>query len=179
MRKHSPCMSSDMGASGGAEIGLPLMAAASPMISPKRLAIRRGLSLGDDSGFGGSPGAGELGRRTRKDVVQGGDEVNLEVLLGVLGVRNSGPEDVNGLSEIHRRGEKELLGEEPLFRQRAAGSTGGGGSQGSCSVFSAEAPETRPVPVTRRQGSGTGGALRPFSRQLLQERSPVALRALL
>ena len=92
-----------------------------------------------------------------KDVVQGGDVVNLEVLVvGVLG-----PENVDSLSEIHPRGEKEVPGEEPLFRQRAAGSTGGGGSQGSCSVFSAEAPETRTVSVTRSQGGGTGGALRP------------------
>ena len=39
-------MSSDMGARGGAGIGMPLMAAASPMISPKRSAIRHGLSPG-------------------------------------------------------------------------------------------------------------------------------------
>ncbi|CAL8385341.1 unnamed protein product [Gadus morhua 'NCC'] len=53
--------------------------------------------------------------------LQGGDVVNLEVLVvGVLGVRNSSPEDVDGLSEVHRRGEKEVPGEEPLFRQRAA-----------------------------------------------------------
>jgi hypothetical protein len=52
-------------------------------------------------------------------------------------------------------------GEEPLFRQRPAGGAGGGGNQGSRGVISTEAPETRPVSVTRRQGSGTGGALRP------------------
>jgi hypothetical protein len=52
-------------------------------------------------------------------------------------------------------------GEEPLFRQHAAGGAGGGSNQGSHGLFSAEAPETRQVPVTRRQGSGTGGALRP------------------
>ena len=46
MRKHSPCMSSDMGARGGAGIGMPLMAAALPMISPNRSAIQRGFSLG-------------------------------------------------------------------------------------------------------------------------------------
>ena len=82
------------------------------------------------------------------------ENLNLEALVVcVLGVRSSGPEDVNGLCEIHRRGEKEMPGEEPLFRHRAAGGAGGGGSRG---VFSAEAPETRPVSITRRQGSGTG-----------------------
>ncbi|CAL8339846.1 unnamed protein product [Boreogadus saida] len=122
----------------------PLMAA-SPMISPKRSAIWPSFSLG------GSPGAGELGRRTSKEVIQGGDVVNLEVLVvGVLGVRNSGPEDVDGLSEVHRRGEKEVPGEEPLFRQRTAGGAGGGSNQGSRGVFSAEAPETRhPAPGKR------------------------------
>ena len=58
-----------------------------------------------------------------KDVVEGGDVVNL---VGVLGFRNSGPEDGDGLSEVHRLGEKEVPGEEP------------------------EAPKTRQVPVTWR-----------------------------
>ena len=39
-------ISSDMGARGVAGIGMPLMATASPMISPNRSAIRRGFSLG-------------------------------------------------------------------------------------------------------------------------------------
>ncbi|CAL8369771.1 unnamed protein product [Arctogadus glacialis] len=136
-------MSSDMGASGGAGIGMPLMACHLTHVLAEEIGHPARSLPRDDSGVGGSPGAGELRRRARKDVVQGdnviqgGDVVNLEALVGGLGVRNFGPEDVDGLSEIHRRGEKEVLGEEPLFRQLAAGGAGGGGTQGSSGVFSA------------------------------------------
>ena len=133
MRKHSPCTSSEMGTRGGAGIVMPLMAAASPMISLKRSAIRRGFY------------PGESGSRVCKDVVQGGDVVHLYVIVvDVLDVRNSGPKDVDGLREVHRWGEVEVPGEEPLFRQRAAGGAGGRSNHGSRSVFSAEAPKNTP-----------------------------------
>ena len=46
MRKHSPWMSSNMQEGGRVGMVMPLMAAASPMISLKRSAIRRGFSRG-------------------------------------------------------------------------------------------------------------------------------------
>ena len=128
-------MSSDTGARGGAGIGMTLMAAASPLISPNRSAVRRGFTT--------PPGVGEPRRRVRKDVVQGGDVAHLDEVV----VRNPGL-NVDGLGEDQPRREEELPGQELLSRQRAAG---GGGNQGNRGVFSAEASETRRVPVPRRQ----------------------------
>ena len=68
MRKHSPYTSSDMEAG----IGMPLMAATSPMISPKRSAIRRGLSLGTTVASVEAPewenSDAELGKTSSKEV---------------------------------------------------------------------------------------------------------------
>ena len=73
-------------------------------------------------------------------------------------VRGPGPEQVDGLSEVHRRGKEEMPGEDPLFRQLPAGDTGDGGRHSSRGVVGAQAPKARQVPVTRCQGGGTAGA---------------------
>ena len=91
MRKHSPCMSSDMGARGRAGIGMTLMASSSPMISANRSAIR--------------PGVGEPGRRVRKDVFQGGVVVHLDMVVVVFDVRDL-PLKMSMASERSTDGEK-------------------------------------------------------------------------
>ena len=80
-------MSSDVGARGGAGIGTPLMAAASPMISPNGSAVRRGSSLGATVAVE----ALEWEDPERKDVVQGGDVVHLDEVVVALDVQNPRP----------------------------------------------------------------------------------------
>ena len=73
-------------------------------------------------------------------------------------VVRAGPEQVDGVSQFHRRVKEEMPGEDPLFRHLKAGDTGDGGRHSSRGVVGAEAPKARQVPVTRCQGGGTGGA---------------------
>ena len=77
-----------------------------------------------DDGGGCNPGAGKTGRRVTEDVVQGGGVIDVDDAAVVVQIRGPGPEQVDGVSEVHRRRKEEMPGEDPLFRQLPAGDTG-------------------------------------------------------
>ena len=116
MRKHSPCMSSDMGVRGGAGIGMPLMAAASPMTTLNRLAIRRGFSLGTTVAVEALGWENPDAESTKTSSKEATSSTSNEVIV-TFDVQNPGL-NVDGLGEDHRR-RKEVPGEElPLQAAR-------------------------------------------------------------